>query len=457
MSPLTHLWQSTLCVAIAALLTLALRHTSARTRHTIWLFASLKFLVPFSFLVVAGSYVGALTSLLNIPGLSPSGLSTPGVSIASRWLDHSLSFWHLDVTARLSATGIPLPIGSRALLALAFVWAGGVVWLTVWRWREWQIVSRLARASTRLEHGREVEMLRRLTGTAQRPRRIAILQCAAHVEPGILGVLDPKLLWPVGLSDRLSDPELEAVLAHEACHVDRRDNLSACIHMVVETVFWFHPVVWWIGTRLVKERERACDEEVLRMGADKRNYAEGILKVCGFCLQSPNGFVAGVGSSNLTKRIERLLQRPMAPALTLPARLLVAGVLLVTAGAPLVAGVVDGRRGLSRTPAQGAQHEEPKVYRVGEGIESPKPVSEVKPVYTKEAMAAKIQGSLSLEAVVLESGLVGDVEIIDSLDQVYGLDDQAIKAIKEWRFTPGTKDGKAVAVRVEVEFTFTLK
>ena len=72
-------------------------------------------------------------------------------------------------------------------------------------------------------------------------------------------------------------------------------------------------------------------------------------------------------------------------------------------------------------------------------------------------MDAKIQGSLSLEAVVLESGLVGDVEIIDSLDQVYGLDDQAIKAIKQWRFKPGTKDGKPVAVRVLVEFSFTLK
>ena len=90
------------------------------------------------------------------------------------------------------------------------------------------------------------------------------------------------------------------------------------------------------------------------MGADKRNYAEGILKVCGFCLQSPSGFVAGVGSSNLTARIERILQRPMASALTRSARLLVAGVLVVTAGAPLVAGVVDGRRA-----SAARQHEGP--------------------------------------------------------------------------------------------------
>ena len=58
--------------------------------------------------------------------------------------------------------------------------------------------------------------------------------------------------------------QLEAVIAHELCHVRHRDNLIAAIHMFVETVFWFHPLVWWIGKRMVEERERACDEEVLR-------------------------------------------------------------------------------------------------------------------------------------------------------------------------------------------------
>ncbi len=87
----------------------------------------------------------------------------------------------------------------------------------------------------------------------------------------------------------------------------------------------------------------------------------------------------------------------------------------------------------------------------------PKVVHEVKPDYTREAMEAGIQGRMSLQAVVLESGLVGDVDIVDSLDTVYGLDEQAVKAIRQWQFEPGTKDGKPVAVQVEVEFTFKLK
>ena len=55
----------------------------------------------------------------------------------------------------------------------------------------------------------------------------------------------------------------------------RRDNLAAAIHMVVEAIFWFHPLVWWIGARLVEERERACDEEVLRLGNEPTVYHYG--------------------------------------------------------------------------------------------------------------------------------------------------------------------------------------
>lgn len=81
---------------------------------------------------------------------------------------------------------------------------------------------------------------------------------------------------------KLTDAQLESVIAHELCHVRRHDNLAAALHMLVEAVFWFHPLVWWIGARLVDERERACDEEVVRLGSDPQIYAESILKVCEF-------------------------------------------------------------------------------------------------------------------------------------------------------------------------------
>jgi beta-lactamase regulating signal transducer with metallopeptidase domain len=76
---------------------------------------------------------------------------------------------------------------------------------------------------------------------------------------------------------RLEDAYLEAILAHELSHVRRRDNLAAAIHMLVLSS-WFHPLIWWLGARLVEERERACDEEVLVLGSQRQAYADSILK-----------------------------------------------------------------------------------------------------------------------------------------------------------------------------------
>ena len=81
----------------------------------------------------------------------------------------------------------------------------------------------------------------------------------------------------------------------------------------------------------------------------------------------------------------------------------------------------------------------------------------MKAEYTPEAMANRIVGKVVLDVVVLDSGTVGDVSIIESLDSIYGLDKNAIAAMKQWEFKPGMKDGKPVAVRISVELVFTLK
>src|SRR4051812_14893851 len=94
--------------------------------------------------------------------------------------------------------------------------------------------------------------------------------------------------------------------------------------------------------------------------------------------------------------------------------------------------------------------------RVGDEVK-PEVVKSVKPEYTAEAKQAGIQGDVTLDVVVLEDGSVGDVKVTQSLDAVHGLDDQAVKAARQWLFKPGTKKGKAVAVHVDMVMTFTLK
>jgi periplasmic protein TonB len=97
------------------------------------------------------------------------------------------------------------------------------------------------------------------------------------------------------------------------------------------------------------------------------------------------------------------------------------------------------------------------VYRPGSGIINPAVLREVKPQYTADAMRAKVQGTVLLECVILPDGSVGRVDVVKSLDSTFGLDQEAIKAARQWRFRPGTRFGEPVAVLVTIELTFTLR
>jgi protein TonB len=96
-------------------------------------------------------------------------------------------------------------------------------------------------------------------------------------------------------------------------------------------------------------------------------------------------------------------------------------------------------------------------FREGNGVTSPVIVREVKPNYTSEAMRARIQGVVTMEAVVMPDGSVGDVHVVRSLDSQFGLDKEAVNTIKKWRFKPGMRLGQPVPVLVVVEMSFTLR
>jgi TonB family protein len=120
--------------------------------------------------------------------------------------------------------------------------------------------------------------------------------------------------------------------------------------------------------------------------------------------------------------------------------------LLAAAVSCLVAGTV------AASAPQGAKD---PVYKPGNGVSAPVVVKQVKPQYTAEAMRAKIEGQVGLDCVVEPNGSVDEVTVTKSLDE--GLDQEAVKALRQWRFEPGKKDGKAVRVRISLEMTFTLR
>ena len=96
------------------------------------------------------------------------------------------------------------------------------------------------------------------------------------------------------------------------------------------------------------------------------------------------------------------------------------------------------------------------VYRLAEpGVSAPVLVKEVKADYTPDAKTAQVEGSVKLECVVTSDGSVSNPRVVQPLHP--SLDAAALKALSQWQFKPGTKDGKPVAVRVEIEMTFALR
>lgn len=337
-----HIWQSTLFAVAAGLLTLTMRKNHARARYWLWLAASVKFLVPFSLLVGVGSY------LTWARGPAPT---KNGLYVAIEEVGRPFTQPPTSVIAGGSSSNASTSLIHALPALLAAVWlCGFVVVLLMW-YARWRRISAALQKAQPLQEGREVEVLRHLESTGGIRDRIEMLLSRDSLEPGIFGITRPVLLWPEGISERLEEAHLKAILAHELWHVRRRDNLAAAIHMLVEAVFWFYPLVWWLGARLIEERELACDEAVLELGGERQVYAESILKVCEFCVGSPLACVSGVTGADLKKRVVHIMSEHVARKLDLTRKLLLSAAGLVALALPVLFGLLNSTQSRAQSLA----------------------------------------------------------------------------------------------------------
>jgi len=228
-------------------------------------------------------------------------------------------------------------------VCLAGVWATGFAAVLMGWWNCWRSVSATLHDSRAATEGRELAILRRLE-SCYTPvgynRVLPLFISTKRIEPSVFGVFRPVLVWPEQLSATLTDEHVEAIISHEIAHVRRWDSLSAFIQMLVEAVFWFHPLVWWMEREMVKERERACDEAVLQVTGDADVYAESLLKTCRFCIESPLVCVAGVTGADLKRRVAEIITGPVLQRLTWPKKLLIGATAISAVTAPVAFGLI---------------------------------------------------------------------------------------------------------------------
>jgi len=271
--------------------------------------------------------------------------------------------------------------------------------------------------------------------------------------PVTFGLWRPVILLPARFTEL--DPGRQQVIAsHELLHVVRRDWAFNLAEEIVLAGFWFHPVVWWLVGRIRLSREQVVDRQVVEMTGARKPYLCALVEIAaGAGASRAVAAPTFLNESQLAERIRTLVKEDFMSKRKIAITLATVIVLTLLAGLAIIRKFplkTGGAPPAASNPIQGA----PEIFTVGNGVTAPVPIYKPEPGYTKEARAAKLEGTVVLWTVVAADGTVSDVKVIKPFDK--GLDENAVRTVKTWKFNPALKAGKPVACKVMVEVSFRL-
>lgn len=287
---LTHLWSSTIFLAVALIVIVLLRkRLTAGTRFTIALVGIAKFAIPGTVVMNALRSLGATL----LPTKAPEQLEIP---------------WRV-LTGPFTLAG-PEPRGGFGLL----IALGASLLVTVVLVGRFTLMrQRLTALSVRTAlppEPREVEALARARRRVGVRRSIDLARSPIPETPAVLRAFRPVIVLPLAGCDDLSDAELESILCHECAHVARHDNLIARLEYLVCALFWFHPLIWIAKRIAATERERACDEVVSASAGERDTYLAALAKFCHAAIAPRLPGVSCMATSKLKERMDHVMGYP---------------------------------------------------------------------------------------------------------------------------------------------------
>lgn len=190
-------------------------------------------------------------------------------------------------------------------------WVLGVLLLSAWHTGGWLSAQRLKVAGIQPAGPALVSAFARVSRPLGMERSARTVQSLLAKTPMVIGWLRPVVLMPVAVVAELTPPQLEAILAHELAHIRRHDYLLNLLQVVIETLLFYHPAVWWMSRQIRLEREQCCDEIAAAICGDRCAYAESLAAVEEVRLGGAVALAAsGAGGAQLLRRIRRLLGLP---------------------------------------------------------------------------------------------------------------------------------------------------
>ncbi len=268
------------------------------------------------------------------------------------------------------------------------------------------------------------DMVARLAARMRVTRPVRVLISAVADGPSVVGWLRPLILLPSATLLGLTADQLEAVLAHELAHVRRYDYLVNLLQMLVETLFFYHPAVWWISGRIRHERELCCDDDAVRCCGDAVCYARALITLERLRVMTP-ALALGVTGGPLMYRVQRLLgeaTREYGPS-RLPA------VLAITLAMACLGLNINRARGQEAQNRPGVT-----VDLRGSSLMHRPPIT-----YPETAQAKGVRGTVSVEVTLDANGNVTDAHVLSGPEEFRKT---VLQSILTWHFTPEAAESK---------------
>ena len=364
------LWQAAAIVALFAIADSASRTASARTRYAIASFAMMLMLAS------------AVTTFVYFLKVHPSDFAT-SAPIAPMVIGLS-SIPH-------SSSGHPEPPADY-LPWLVYVWTAGVTVLSLRLVMQWLRLERCRRQGVRVLDKNWEERIGRIVSRLQLKRAVRAYESVLADVPSVVGWLRPVILVPSSALLQLAPSQIEALLAHELAHVRRNDYLMNLLQSCVETLFFYHPGVWWVGRRMREERENCCDDLAVAVCGDPIVYARALADLERFRGSAPELAMAANGGS-LLNRIERLIAprptgRPVTPVGVTALAIVLAATLVWAAQTPAPKAEVSQ----APKPSPTSQQPKPVTSTPASANQTQKPAeSKVAPAKSQESYLDQLE------------------------------------------------------------------
>ena len=303
-------WQAAAVAAVYRLLSFALARRTSQTHYLLALSAML--------LMLAASIATFAWEIRTGAASSTSSITASVTEISNTTVNFSRGMAHVSGGAYPASSE---PSLTAALPWIDGLWVLGVILLSLRSLGGWWLIQRL-RASASADAPAAVHAGFQRVAAALGLRRPVLLRVSCIIAgPVTVGVLRAMVLLPFSAVTSLGPDELEVVLAHELAHIRRADFFWNLLQTLVETLFFFHPAVWWINARIRHERELCCDDLALKVCPNSVVYAQALLRLEELRFRQLKLAMALDGHQSpqtLRMRIARVLGEPVASVASRP-------------------------------------------------------------------------------------------------------------------------------------------